>query len=149
MYTVSPIKFWTAVIHTTLTVLIGAPGQIVGHQTNQESITINSTLWEKHTKPPVVFMHKKHQEKNKCDRCHHDYKDGINMWNEDLAVLNCQKCHDEPTQKGEKQLPEAVLAKNLKVAYHTQCVGCHRTMKRVNKDTKAPTTCNKCHKEGE
>jgi len=149
MYTVSPIKFWAAVAQSVLTVLIGVPGQIVGHQTNQETITINSTLWEKHTKPPVVFNHKEHQDLYQCGICHHKYENGVNVWTEDLKVFKCQHCHNEPTQTGEKKLSECELARNLKVAYHTQCVGCHRDIKRSNKDANAPVTCIKCHEKGD
>jgi cytochrome c553 len=52
-----------------------------------------------------------------------------------------------PTIKGEKKLPEDKKKLNLKLAMHTNCQGCHKKLKKKDKEKykKIPTTCIKCH----
>jgi len=127
--------------------LLGLSG--AAEQKAPEVIDIQSKLWSEHTKGPVNFHHKKHQEeyKVKCDQCHHVYKDGKNTWKEGDKVQKCEECHNEPTIKGEKKLPEAKQKLNLKIAFHENCQGCHKEMKKKDKAKygKIPTTCIKCH----
>ena len=114
-----------------------------------EEIIIKSTLWKDHTKSAVDFNHKKHQEdyKIKCTECHHVYKDGKNVWKKGDEVKKCQECHNEPTIKGEKKLPEAQQKLNLKIAFHDNCLECHKELKKKDKAKydKIPTTCIQCH----
>ncbi|MFH0926509.1 MAG: cytochrome c3 family protein [bacterium] len=96
-----------------------------------EEVEINSK-YEKDSKPPLKFSHKKHASA-KCDECHHDYEDGKNLWKEGDAVKKCSACHTTENKKV------------LKEAFHDNCwKGCHKT----NKDAiakNAPTKCNDCH----
>ncbi len=110
-------------------------------------ITIKSSIYEKHRKSPVEFTHKKHAEDYKiaCTECHHVYKDGKNVWKEGDPVQKCEECHNDPTTKGLKKLPPEQQKRNLELAFHNNCVGCHKKLKKENKDTKAPTTCKQCH----
>lgn len=110
-------------------------------------ITINSSIYQQHTKGLVQFTHKKHAEDYKiaCTDCHHVYKDGKNVWKEGDPAEKCEKCHTDATIKGEKKLPPEQQKLNLKLAFHNNCVGCHKKLKKENKETKAPTTCSKCH----
>jgi Ni/Co efflux regulator RcnB len=127
--------------------LLGLSG--AAEQKAPEVIDIQAKLWSEHTKGPVNFDHKKHQEeyKIKCDQCHHVYKDGKNTWKEGDKVQKCMECHNEPTIKGEKKLPEDKQKLNLKIAFHENCQGCHKEMKKKDKAkyAKIPTTCIKCH----
>ena len=41
---------------------------------------------------PVLFPHAKHKAL-KCKTCHHDYKDGKNVWQEGEEVKKCSACH--------------------------------------------------------
>jgi hypothetical protein len=127
--------------------LLGLSG--AAEQKVPEEIVIKSTLWKDHTKSPVDFNHKKHQEdyKIKCTECHHVYKDGKNVWKKGDEVKKCQECHNEPTIKGEKKLPEAQQKLNLKLAFHDNCVKCHKELKKKDKAKygKIPTTCIQCH----
>jgi hypothetical protein len=127
--------------------LLGLSG--AAEQKVPDKIVIKSTLWKDHTKKPVEFNHKKHQEdyKIKCTECHHVYKDGKNVWKKGDEVKKCQECHNEPTIKGEKKLPKAQQKLNLKLAFHDNCVGCHKELKKKDKAkyAKIPTTCVKCH----
>ncbi len=110
-------------------------------------ITIKSSIYEHPRKSPVEFTHKKHAEDYKiaCAECHHVYKDGKNVWKEGDPVQKCEECHNDPTTKGLKKLPPEQQKKNLELAFHNNCVGCHKKLKKENKETKAPTTCKQCH----
>ena len=114
-----------------------------------DKMTIKSTLWKEHTKSGVEFFHKKHSAEYgaKCVDCHHVYKDGKNTWKEGDKVQKCQECHNEPTVTGEKKLSEAQQKLNLKLAFHNNCQGCHKDLKKKDKAKygKIPTTCIQCH----
>ncbi|MEE9119827.1 MAG: cytochrome c3 family protein, partial [Syntrophobacteria bacterium] len=70
-----------------------------------------------------------------------------NTWKEGDEVKKCMDCHNEPTIKGEKKLPEDKKKLNLKLSMHTNCQGCHKKLKKKDKKKykKIPTTCKKCH----
>jgi hypothetical protein len=127
--------------------LLGLSG--AADQKVPDEITIKSTLWKDHTKSGVTFSHKKHSAEFgvKCVECHHVYKDGKNTWKEGDKVQKCQECHNEPTIKGEKKLPEAQQKLNLKLAFHNNCQDCHKELKKKDKAKydKIPTTCIQCH----
>lgn len=110
-------------------------------------ITLKSTLWEEHTKSPVTFTHEKHSKEYDiaCTECHHVYKDGKNVWQEGDPVQKCQECHDEPTVVGERRLSEEEQQRNLKLAFHENCLGCHRKLKMKDRQRDIPTTCTDCH----
>ena len=118
-----------------------------------DNVTLLSKLWKDHTKGPVELTHKKHNEEYKieCDECHHVYDDAKdkkkNTWKEGDKTQKCMECHNEPTIKGEKKLPEDKKKLNLKLSYHTNCQGCHKKLKKQDKKKykKIPTTCKKCH----
>lgn len=112
-------------------------------------VKIFSSLWKKHKKGAVIFSHEKHVKVHKiaCTECHHIYKDGKNVWNECMPVKKCDECHTEATVRGEKRLSPELQKKNLKLAFHKNCIVCHKKMKRENPKTKAPTTCIKCHQK--
>jgi len=106
----------------------------------EQDITIHTT--EVFTKPkqsPVVFSHTKHKEV-KCTDCHHEFKDGKNVWQEGQEVKKCGACHKLETQDNVSKLEKA---------YHDKCVNCHKKLKEEKKPT-GPTACTKCHpkKEG-
>ncbi len=99
-----------------------------------KDITIDSKVFEKKKKTPVVFPHAKHKEL-KCTRCHHEYKDGKNVWKEGQEVKKCSTCH--------KALKSGKMVK-LEKAYHNLCQKCHKALKKEKKKT-GPTSCTKCH----
>lgn len=87
---------------------------------------------------PVKFPHVKHKA-IKCEDCHHDFKDGKNVWKEGQEVKKCAACH--------KLEAEGKVAK-LEKAYHDNCVNCHKKAKADNKPT-GPIACTKCHEKKE
>lgn len=140
------VVFSVAVFVGTV-VLLGLSG--AAQQEVPDVITIQAKLWKKHTKSPVTFSHKKHSAEYKveCTECHHVYKEGKNTWKEGDKVQRCMECHTEPTIKGEKKLPEAQQKLNLKLAFHNNCQGCHKNLKRKDREkySEIPVTCIKCH----
>ncbi|UCG14596.1 MAG: cytochrome c3 family protein [Deltaproteobacteria bacterium] len=125
------------------------PSGAADEQKAPDVIIIQDALWSKHTKSPVKFSHKKHADEygGKCVDCHHVYKDGKNTWKEGDKVQKCSECHNEPTIKGEKKLSKDKQTLNLKLAFHNNCQGCHKELKKKDKQKYAdiPTTCVKCH----
>ena len=108
---------------------------------NPESITIKEV---QATKPPVVFPHKKHNSAEgsnlKCTECHHTNKEGE-------QPKACSTCHDKEKDDGKKIALKGNPASSLtKGMYHVKCISCHKKEKEKNASTKAPTTCNQCHK---
>ncbi len=103
---------------------------------DKEIVIESKTVFEKMTKSPVTFFHSKHKEFS-CTECHHEYKDGKNVWKEGQEVKLCGDCH-----KAKKQ--DKILG--LKDAFHKNCQDCHKKMqKERGKDKAGPTACNKCH----
>lgn len=113
-----------------------------------ETITIKPSIWPKTMMPPVTFSHKKHvtEDKIACNQCHMVYKDGKNVWKEGDPVETCDKCHNEPTTKGEFTLTPEKKKLNLKLAFHNLCINCHKKTKAQKPTTNAPIVCAGCHK---
>ena len=81
----------------------------------------------------VAFPHSKHASVE-CKTCHHKDAD---------APKKCTDagCHDS------LEFKDAANAKDIKlveVAFHAQCIDCHKALKKENKPT-GPTACGKCH----
>ncbi len=115
----------------------------------QAEFFILSPLWKTYKKGRVRFTHENHAGTYKigCVECHHVYNNGENVWKEGAPVKKCEECHDEPTVKGEKKLSDELQKRNLKLMFHNNCRGCHKKLKKENPNTKAPTTCGKCHEK--
>ena len=89
-------------------------------------------------KGPVKLSHKKHATEYKvaCTECHHEYKDGKNVWKDTDPVKKCVECHSPDKKQGN--------ADKLNLAFHKNCQGCHKELK----DKKAPyKNCNDCHQK--
>jgi hypothetical protein len=112
----------------------------------EEILSINnSDAYAKKQRSAVEFSHELHMEEidvgkiNDCLDCHHDFnEDGENVLDEDLLEegneeIYCTSCH--PTMKID-----------LKKAYHRQCMGCHRKLRKSGDDT-GPELCGECHKK--
>jgi hypothetical protein len=158
----SVVALLGAVIFFT-TVEAQGPGQKV-----PDTISMHSTVWDacvwthkvggKEVQgkgkqyQDFVFNHKKHSEDYKvaCTDCHHVYKEKKNMWKQGNPVKKCQECHNI-VDLAKKKDPMSLYA-----AYHNNCLGCHKALKKEWKATgkaagkpkpKAPTGCTKCHKK--
>ena len=103
-------------------------------------IMIENKGYKKDLKGPVKFMHKEHSADYKiaCTECHHEYKDGKNVWKEGDPVKPCSACHDPNKKQGN--------APKLQNAFHTNCKDCHKAEDKKGK--KAPyRKCNDCHEK--
>jgi hypothetical protein len=87
-------------------------------------------------KPPVKFSHRRHPKPGiACEKCHHDYQEGRNLWREGQPVEKCQACHD--------LTPKADVL-DAKEAFHRQCKGCHLSRRKVRQPA-GPIKCEGCH----
>ncbi len=104
-----------------------------------EEIVINNEVYKTDRKGSVQFSHSEHVEGyvDACDACHHEYKDGQNVWEEGQPVQKCSACHDPLKRDGN--------VRKLNIAYHKNCKGCHRELAREG-GTEAPyRQCTDCH----
>jgi len=107
-----------------------------------DEIIIENKGYEKDKKGPLKFSHKKHHEEYKaaCTDCHHEFKDGKNVWKEGDPVKKCIACHDPLEKKGKVM--------KLQNAYHRNCKNCHKAYIKDNPKSKAPyKKCTKCHQK--
>ena len=107
-----------------------------------DEVTIENKGYKADKKGPVKLNHKKHNKEYKvaCADCHHDYKDGKNVWKEGQPVKKCAECHN-PLKKDGK-------TKKLQNAYHKNCKTCHKALVKEKKSEKAPfKKCNDCHQK--
>ena len=103
-----------------------------------DEVTIENEGYKKDKKGAVKLSHKKHNTDYKvtCTECHHDYKDGKNVWKEGEPVKKCSGCHD-PLKKEGKVI-------KLQNANHKNCKNCHKALE----GKKAPfKKCNDCHEK--
>ena len=106
---------------------------------NLNVILLNNQGYKKKRKGPVEFTHKKHvyQYRLFCWDCHHDYKDGQNVWVPWGETKRCDQCHDP-----RKKEPNKIM---LQKAFHYQCKGCHKKLAKEKKKTGAYRKCGGCH----
>ena len=107
-----------------------------------DEVTIENKGYKKDKKGPVKLTHKKHSEEYKvaCADCHHDYKDGKNVWKDTDPVKKCSECHNPLKKEGK--------VKKLQNAYHRNCKNCHKAYIKDHPDSKAPyKKCTKCHQK--
>jgi len=69
-----------------------------------DEVTIENKGYKKDKKGPVKLTHKKHHDANghnvACTDCHHDYKDGKNVWKDADPVKKCSECHNPLKKEG-------------------------------------------------
>ena len=86
---------------------------------------IDNEGYSRKLKGPVVFTHQAHKMVA-CIKCHHtgDYE-------------KCSECHLQETED------EVV---KIKLAFHRNCKGCHKALKKEDEESKAPyRKCKGCH----
>ena len=103
-------------------------------------IYIENKVYKTDRKGPVRFTHSDHAEGyvDACEGCHHEYRDGENIWQQGQPVKKCVACHDPSKSKGR--------VKKLNIAYHKNCKGCHKNLASEGEGTAAPyKQCTDCH----
>ena len=106
-------------------------------------ILLNNQGYKKKRKGPVEFTHKKHAYEYRflCWDCHHDYKDGQNIWVPWGETKRCSQCHDP-----RKKEPNKIM---LQKAFHYQCKGCHKELEKIGRKAGAYKKCGGCHQKKE
>ena len=105
-------------------------------------IEFDQDVYKYNRKGPVPFEHEVHlgDYEIACDQCHHDYEDGENVWEEGDPVQKCASCHDPIKNQGD--------VKNLRLAFHKNCKGCHKRLKKEGVSDDAPfRKCSGCHEK--
>ena len=103
----------------------------------EEEILLNSGEDLKVQRTAVVFSHDLHMGVYDCLDCHHDYKDGINVLDEDTLEegnpeIRCSTCHNDNSELDRQK------------AYHRQCMGCHIDTRKAGQAS-GPEMCGACH----
>jgi Class III cytochrome C family len=104
-----------------------------------DEILIENKIYRTDRKGFVRFSHLEHAEGyvEACEACHHEYKEGQNVWQEGQPVKKCVTCHDPSKRQGN--------ARKLNIAFHKNCKGCHKKLAREG-GTDAPyRQCTDCH----
>ncbi|MFC1580359.1 cytochrome c3 family protein [Thermodesulfobacteriota bacterium] len=123
-------------------ILLGAGHITAGEQEVPEEIELDSDVYKTNRRGPVTFTHLDHTEDYEvgCKECHHEYKDGKNVWEEGDPVKKCAACHDPNRNQGN--------VKKLSIAYHKNCKTCHRNLVQRGDSEDAPyRKCTDCHEK--
>ncbi|MBN2125483.1 MAG: cytochrome c3 family protein [Deltaproteobacteria bacterium] len=107
-----------------------------------DEIVISNEGYRQDRKGPVTFTHLNHAEDYdvSCKECHHDYDEGKNIWEMGDPVTRCVECHDPLESDGN-------LIK-LMLAYHRNCIGCHKKLVKEGISEEAPyKKCYQCHEK--
>jgi hypothetical protein len=104
-------------------------------------LTLDNKAYKADRKGPVTFTHRKHamEYRVSCWDCHHEYKDGKNVWSAWGETQKCSKCHD-PEKSQDK-------VANLQKAFHMNCKTCHQNLAAQKKKTGPYKKCLGCHKD--
>lgn len=104
-------------------------------------IVIDNSGYKSDRKGPVTFTHRKHalDYKVSCWDCHHEFKDGKNVWAPWENTSPCSECHD-PVKTQDKVW-------NLQKAFHVNCKNCHQDLAAKKMKTGPYKKCFGCHKE--
>ncbi len=113
-----------------------------------EYLIDNKDVYNNKKKPAVLLDHDLHMAVADCMDCHHHYIDGENVLEyfdlyEGAEGVLCRDCHAEPGTRFREDHDPTV--KDLELAYHSQCIGCHREM--AGQNATGPRTCIGCHQE--
>jgi hypothetical protein len=102
-----------------------------------DEILIASKGYKRKVYDPVKFPHLVHVEDYgiECTECHHNYKDGENIWEEGDPVKKCDACHNPNRKQG--KVPRLVFA------FHFNCKKCH------TENESGPRECQACHTKKE
>ncbi len=107
-----------------------------------DKVIIKNEGYKQDKKGPVNLSHKKHSVDHKvtCTECHHEYKNGKNVWKEGNPVKKCSSCHDPLKKQGK--------APKLQLVYHKNCKDCHKALVKEGKSKIAPyKKCTDCHEK--
>jgi hypothetical protein len=120
----------------TMFLVCGFTGFALAEGKGPESVTLVDANSKK--PKPAVFPHWKHQEKLKCEECHHTMTaDGKQGPYEAGKEMKCAECHNSEKLAG--KMKDKLDLATLKGAGHGNCLECHK----ANKNAK----CTVCHQK--
>ncbi len=98
-----------------------------------DEVMIDNEGYKRKVHGPVKLTHLVHVEDFglECDQCHHDFKEGENVWEEGDPVKKCVVCHNPKKKQGNVH--------RLVFAYHFNCKNCHK------ENDSGPIECKECH----
>jgi hypothetical protein len=104
-----------------------------------DKVLIKNDGYRPDRKGPVHFSHAAHADSYaiRCEVCHHEYEDGVNVWEEGEDVPACNECHETDDEDN------GML--RLKMAYHKNCQGCHKVEPSRVSGAAPFNRCNACH----
>jgi hypothetical protein len=127
-------------------------------------LTMNSKVYKGAGLQKMIhlpFSHQKHSDKTEqkgyniaCSECHHRYEEGKNLWKEGDKVEKCEVCHKEPgptkeekkAARKDKEKQRELIKKYHYSAVHSNCLKCHKDMKKSGAEKFGPVGCTKgCH----
>jgi hypothetical protein len=125
----------------TLGGVVPAMGAAERNKGSGDVLTLNNKAYKSDRKGPVTFTHRKHamEYRVSCWDCHHEYKDGKNVWSPWGETQQCVQCHD-PGKSQDKVV-------NLQKAYHVNCKTCHQNLAAQKKKAGPHKKCLGCHKD--
>lgn len=111
-------------------------GLTLAHADMEEVVFSFSTATDQQWEPEP-FPHELHMDEIECLSCHHEYKDGENVLDEDTLEegnpeIKCGFCHNDKSRI------------DLQSALHRQCAGCHNGAKSDGASA-YPEMCSSCH----
>jgi hypothetical protein len=123
-----------------LSALFALPSALADAE-SPDKVMINNDGYQPDRKGPVHFSHAAHTGNYdiRCEVCHHEYEDGVNIWQEGDVVLSCNECHEADTEDS------GML--RLKMAYHKSCQGCHKKEPLRVSGAAPYNRCNVCHQK--
>ena len=116
-----------------LTGLMFLAGGTLTAEDMPEEIQIDTEGYKRKVYKPVMFTHLTHAEDYgiECNECHHDYKEGENIWEEGDPAKKCVICHNPNKKQGKVH--------RLVFAFHFNCKKCHK------ENESGPRECKECH----
>ena len=103
----------------------------------EEEIVLNTGEDLETQRTAVAFSHDLHMGIYDCLDCHHDFKDGVNVLDEDTLEegnpdIRCSACHNDQADLDRQK------------AFHRQCMGCHIDTRKTGEES-GPEMCGACH----
>jgi hypothetical protein len=153
-------KFGYGVMVILLVLILGSAAIVFG-QADEEMcvemgiIPLSAPEGVESKRAEVEFPHSIHFGFD-CRTCHH-------KWESTEVIQGCTTsgCHDvtvAPTRAEKRTMKAEEAIKYYKTAYHNMCIGCHKEMKKINKELEmshrkldkelprtGPTGCHQCH----
>jgi len=125
------------ILATVLTLVLIGLGLSTVSLAQDEEILLNTGEDIKVQRTAVAFSHDLHMGLYECLDCHHDFKDNVNVLNEDNLEegnpdIRCSACHNDQADLGRQK------------AYHRQCMGCHIDTRKAG-EASGPEMCGACH----